>query len=55
MSPTFVSQDSHSDGEEGAEHIQQGDGRPQRPVIFTLGALGAFLNSCNTQQINVIL
>lgn len=47
--PTFISQDSHSDGEEGAEHIQQGDGHPQCPVIFTLGALGAFLNSCNTQ------
>lgn len=47
--PTFISQDSHSDSEEGAEHIQQGDGHPQSPVIFTLGALGAFLNSCNTQ------
>lgn len=48
-SPTFISQDGHSDGEEGAEHIQQGDGHPQGPVIFTLGALGAFLNSCSTQ------
>lgn len=47
--PTFISQDGHSDGEEGAEYIQQGDGHPQGPVIFTLGALGAFLNSCSTQ------
>lgn len=47
---TFVSQDGHCDGEEGTEHIEQCDGCPQRPVIFTLGALRTLLDSCNTQQ-----
>ena len=41
---TFVSEDRHSDGEEGAQHVQQDDGSLQSPFILTLGTLGALLD-----------
>lgn len=47
---TFVSQDGHRDGEQRTEHVEQSNGRPQRPVIFALCALGTLLNSYNAQQ-----
>lgn len=44
---TFVPEDSHCYSEQRTEHIEQRNRRPQCPVIFTLGALRSFLNSCN--------
>lgn len=48
---TFVPEDSHCYSEQRTEHIQQCNRRPQSPVIFTLGALRSFLNSCNIHNL----
>lgn len=43
---TFVSQHGDSDGQQGAQHVEQSDGGLERPLILTLGALGALLDAC---------
>lgn len=43
---TFVSQHGDGDGQQGAQHVEQSDGGLERPLILTLGALGALLDAC---------
>lgn len=47
---TFVSEYSHCYGEQRTQHVEEGDGSPQSPVIFTLGALCTLLDSYDIEQ-----